>query len=125
MKNHMMSGFWRFMFKVPPALWEKEIEKHRRRVLSDSAFMTPEHRRVHHFAVSALPGRSEPLTPDEIALSLGFEKGRVIEILRDLEEHMTFLFRNDSGAVIWAYPMTVEETPHHLTFDDGRTCHAA
>ena len=125
MNNHMMTGIWRFMIKVPPALWEKQIGKHRRHILADLAFMTPEHRRVHHFAVSSLPGRSTSLPPEEIASALKMEIGGVGKILADLEEHMTFLFRDESGTVTWAYPMTVEETPHHLTFDDGKTCHAA
>lgn len=125
MNNPILNGLWRFMFKVPPALWEKQIKKHRRRVLNDLDFMTPAHRRVHHFAVGAIPGRSTPLPPEEIADALQIETARVNHLLADLERHMTFLFRNRGGEVTWAYPMTVEKTPHHLTFDDGSTCYAA
>jgi transcription initiation factor IIE alpha subunit len=121
----MLNGIWRFMFKVPPALWEKQIKKHRRRVLHDLDFMTPGHRRVHHFTVNTIPGRSTPLPPEEIAGALNIEISKVNDILADLEQHMTFLFRDHQGAVTWAYPVTVEKTPHHLTFDDGRTCFAA
>ena len=35
MNKPMLTGIWRFMIKVPPAPWEKQIEKHRRRILSD------------------------------------------------------------------------------------------
>jgi len=125
MNTYMLNGIWRFMFKVPPALWESQIRKHRRRVLDDLDFMTPLHRRVHHFSVRAMPGRSTPLPAREIADGLDLEIDRVNDMLRDLERHMTFLFRDKNGAVIWAYPMTVEKTPHHLTFDDGSTCYAA
>ncbi len=125
MNTHMLNGIWRFMFKVPPALWEKQIKKHRRRVREDLDFMTPGHRSVHHFTVRALPGRSTPLPAKEIARALDFDMASVNEMLADLEQHMTFLFRNKSGAVTWAYPVTVEKTPHHLTFDDGTTCFAA
>ena len=121
----MMNGIWRFMLKVPPALWEKQIKKHRRRILSDLEFMTPEHRRVHHHVVRSIPGRSTPIPAEEIANVLDLEIADVHNILTDLEEHMTFLFRDKSGSVTWAYPVTVEETPHHLTFDDGKTCYAA
>jgi hypothetical protein len=46
-------------------------------------------------------------------------------ILDDLEKHMTFLFRNQAGEVVWAYPVTVEKTPHRVTFDTGETIYAA
>jgi hypothetical protein len=125
MSNHMMSGVWRFMLKVPPKLWEAQIKKHRRRIREELAFMTPDHRRVHRFVVRSIPGRSEPLYPAEIADAVGIGMQALNRILADLEAHMTFLFRNEEGAVTWAYPVTVEKTPHHLTFDNGITCFAA
>jgi hypothetical protein len=125
MNTHMLNGMWRFMFKVPPALWEKQIKKHRRRVLDDLKIMTPAHRRVHHFTVRNMPRRSRPLPAKNIADGLGLEIALVNDLLEDLERHMTFLFRDKNGAVTWAYPMTVEKTPHHLTFNDGSTCYAA
>ena len=125
MSNHAISGIWRFMIKVPPSLWEKQIKKHRLNVLAGMGFMTPVHRRVHHHVVRSIPGRSTPLPPEEIAKALDLEIGGVKNILTDLEKQMTFLFRDKSGAVTWAYPVTVEKTPHHLTFDDGKTCYAA
>ena len=125
MNTPIFSGLWRFMIKVPPALWEKQIKKHRRRILDDLDFMTPAHRRVHHYSVRAIPGRSTPLPAEEIADALDIEIAKVNDLLGDLERHMTFLFRNERGEVTWAYPMTVEKTPHRLTFDDGGTCYAA
>ncbi len=38
---------------------------------------------------------------------------------------MTFLFRNPAGEVIWSYPLTVETTPHAMTFSTGERLHAA
>jgi hypothetical protein len=38
---------------------------------------------------------------------------------------MTFVFRNGQGAVVWAYPVTVERTPHHLVFGSGEQVYAA
>jgi hypothetical protein len=46
-------------------------------------------------------------------------------ILDELEKHMTFLFRDEQGAVAWAYPVTVDRTPHHVTFDTGEQVYAA
>jgi hypothetical protein len=49
----------------------------------------------------------------------------VVLFLDELEQHMTFLFRNAQGDVVWAYPVTVEQTPHRITFDTGEQLYAA
>lgn len=46
-------------------------------------------------------------------------------ILDDLETHLTFLFRNEPGAVARANPETVERTPHQVTFSTGERLYAA
>ena len=38
---------------------------------------------------------------------------------------MTFLYRNERGEVTWAYPVTVAQTPHRLTFGSGEQVNAA
>jgi hypothetical protein len=38
---------------------------------------------------------------------------------------MTFVCRNAQGAVVWAYPVTVEPTPHRATFSTGEELYAA
>jgi hypothetical protein len=38
---------------------------------------------------------------------------------------MTFLFRNEEGAVTWAYPVTVERTPHRVSLSTGEQVYAA
>lgn len=125
MSNRLMSGFWRCMLSVPPFLWEKEITKTGRRIKAGLAFMSPEHRLVHHHIVRELPHAGVPLSPELIADSLKLSADRVNAILNDLETHKTFLFRNSKGAVAWAYPVTVEETPHHVTFSTGEQLYAA
>jgi hypothetical protein len=49
----------------------------------------------------------------------------VNDVLDELERRMTFLFRNQAGAVAWAYPVTVDVTPHHVTFSTGEQVYAA
>ena len=49
----------------------------------------------------------------------------IVAFLDDLEKHMTFLFRDEQGAVEWAYPVTVAQTPHRLTFSSGERVNAA
>ena len=125
MDNRIMLGMWRYMLNVPPFLMAKQREKGRKKMLANLAFMTPEHRRVHHYAVRELPVAGKPLPAAVIAGSTGMEEARVVKILDDLQEHMTFLFRNPEGEVIWAYPVTVEKTLHRITFSTGEQIYAA
>ena len=60
-----------------------------------------------------------------VANKLNLSISRVKAILDDLEKRMTFLFRNKKGEVVWAYPVTVDQTPHHLTFSTGEQLYAA
>ncbi len=46
-------------------------------------------------------------------------------ILEELERKLFFLVRNDQGAVTWAFPATVETTPHKLTFSTGERLYGA
>jgi hypothetical protein len=125
MKDKLMFGLWRYMLKVPPFLWEKQISKAKRKFEAENSFMTKEHRLVHHFAVRELPYAGKPLSPDYIADKLALPINRVKTILDDLEKRMTFLFGNKKGEVVWAYPVTVDKTPHHLTFSTGERLYAA
>ena len=62
---------------------------------------------------------------ETIAQNLNMEQELVISILDELEKNMTFLFRNNDGAVTWAYPVTVEKTSHYITFSTGEHINAA
>jgi hypothetical protein len=125
MNNALLSGLWKMMIEVPPFIWEKQIEKKKARIGQAVAFMSPEHRRVHHFVVRELPRLGGPLPPDLAAQELALPLERVKAIFQELEQHLTFLYRNEKGEVIWAYPVTVEETPHRLTFATGEQLYAA
>jgi hypothetical protein len=46
---------------------------------------------------------------------LGFSVDFVKTTLDYLEKRMTFLYRNRDGDVVWAYPVTVDKTPHKIT----------
>jgi hypothetical protein len=127
MKNRLMLGLWKYMFSVPSFLIDpkKQLERQKMRFEAAMGFMTEDHRRVHHFAVRELPQAGKPLSPEFIAGKLGLPRERVVSVLDDLEKHMTFLFRNRQGEVTWAYPVTVDKTPHHLTFSSGEQVYAA
>ena len=125
MSKKLMLGFWRYIINVPPFLWEKQISKAKRKFESEYSFLSKEHHSVHHFVVRELPYVGKPLSPELVADKLGIPVDRVRTILNDLEERMTFLFRNNNGEVVWAYPVTVDKTPHHLSFSTGEELYAA
>ncbi len=91
----------------------------------DLSFMTPEHHRVRNFVVSELPRAGIALPPATIASRLDLAPEQVSHILDDLERHLFFLFRNPQGEVAWAYPVTVDPTPHRVTFSSGEQIYAA
>jgi hypothetical protein len=125
MKDKLMLGLWRYMLKVPPFLWEKQISKAKKKFEAENGFTSEEHGLVHHFVVRELPSAGKPLSPEFVADRLNLSISRVKVILDDLEKRMTFLFRNKKGEVVWAYPVTVDKTPHHLTFSTGERLYAA
>ena len=125
MGGKVRRGLWRHMLPLPGALLGIGVEKGRKKIIEELVFMTKEHRAVHHFIVRQLPSHGIPMVPDFVAEAVDLPVERVTAILQELEEHMTFLFRNGEGAVVWAYPVTVEQTPHPMTFSSGEKIYAA
>ena len=70
-------------------------------------------------------GFNTPISPETIAAAVHLPLERVRSLLDELEHAMTFLFRNAAGAVTWAYPVTVDQTPHQVTFSSGEKLYAA
>jgi hypothetical protein len=109
----------RRLFRVPEAIWKHNVRMEARRAAARLEFMGPDHHRVRNFVVTVLPRVQQPLSPEAIAAGIGLETERVVEILDALEARLTFLYRSDGRNVDWAYPVTAEETPHRVTFDNG------
>jgi hypothetical protein len=120
MDETVLLGRGRKMLSIPRQLWQRHVQGG-----AHLDFMSEEHHRVRNHAVRELPRSAAPLPPEEIAQALVLPVARVVEVLADLERHMTFLFRNEQGAVVWAYPVTAERTPHRVTFDSGEQIYAA
>ncbi len=125
MSSRVLVTLRRHMIPIPRVLWERQLRTRARRAKARLGFMSEEHHLVRDFAVRELPGIGEPLTPEVIAGRLSLAVARVESILDDLEKHMTFVCRNTQGAVAWAYPVTVENTPHHVTFSTGEQLYSA
>jgi hypothetical protein len=125
MNKNLLLGFWRHMLRIPSRLWKREVEHNAENGADSLAFMTPEHHLIRNLVVRELPRLGKPIPPEWIATQTGLALEQVNLILEDLEQHMTFLFRNTHGEVVWAYPVTVEQTPHQITFSSGEKLYAA
>ena len=125
MKNKLMLGLWRYIINVPPFLWQKQIAQGKRKFEKEHGALSEEKRLIHHFVVRELPRNGKPLSPELISNMLGFSVDLVKNALNYLEKRMTFLYRNRDGDVVWAYPVTVDKTPHKITFNTGENLYAA
>jgi hypothetical protein len=125
MKNKLMLGLWRYTINVPPFLWQKQIAQGKRKFEKEHGSLSEEKRLIHHFVVRELPRNGKPLSPELISSKLGFPADHVKDALDYLEKRMTFLYRNKDGDVVWAYPVTVDKTPHKITFNTGEQLYAA
>ena len=125
MNKNLLRAIWRFFVHIPGRIWEAEITHSYHEDHDRLGFMSQEHHRVRDFVVLELPRTQVAIPPEQIAKSLGLPIEQVNAILDELEKGMTFLFRNEKGAVAWAYPVTVEPTPHRVTFSSGEQIYAA
>jgi hypothetical protein len=126
MNKSLLLGLWKYLLPVPRPLWQGQVAQSARQTTEYGlAFMSEDHHRVRDFVVVELPRIARPLSATLIAERLNLPVDRVTGILTDLEKHMTFLYRNPQGEVAWAYPVTVDHTPHRVTFSSGEQIYAA
>ena len=125
MSNNPLLGIWRVMVGLPEPLWKREVARQARDAVESLGFMSEDHHRVRDFVVRELPRAGRPLSPDDISQALDLPLARTRAILDELEKNMTFLYRGDGESVTWAYPVTVDRTPHHVTFSSGEQVYAA
>ncbi len=125
MSETILAGRGCQITKIPREEWEQGLSKISQHSETELSFMSEEHHLVRNFAVRELPYVGKPMSPEFIAQKLNLPVAQVNLILDELEKHMTFLFRNEQGAVAWAYPMTVDRTPHHITCNTGEQLYAA
>lgn len=125
MKNTLLLGLRQFLIPIPRPIWQREVAKTAKAAVKNLGFMSEEHHRVRDFVVREIPRVGKPLSPETIAKKLDIPLAQVQVILDELEKGLTFLFRNDQGAVTWAYPVTADDTPHCVTFSTGEQINAA
>jgi len=125
MNNSLLLGFSRYILPIPRIIWQRVISNSTSDTQNRLDFMTKDHHRVREHVVLELPKVNAQISPQQIAESLDMPIDRVNFLLDDLEKHMTFLYRNGEGAVTWAYPVTVDQTPHRVDFSSGEQIYAA
>ena len=125
MGEFILVGRGRQISEIPREMWEQHLAQVPLHGGDRLRFMTGDHHRVRYFVVRELPLRGRAIAPEEISATLHLPQAQVEAILEELERNLFFLVRNEQGAVSWAYPVTVEPTPHHLSFSSGERLYAA
>ena len=124
MFERILLGMGRRTVPVPEWLFRKMVQRDAKR-LAQRAPLDRDQRRVQHFAVREIARRREPIAPQTFAAELGLDLEQVNGILDTLERRMTYLYRSGGEEVVWAYPVTAEETPHQVRIDGGAAFSAA
>lgn len=125
MNKSLLLGIWQYLIRIPRALWQREVVRGADSGRNRLGFMTEDHHLIRDFVVLELPRTGKPIPPEHIAENLDLPQNHVIELLDELERNMTFLFRNEHGAVTWAYPVTADITSHRVRFNTGEQIYAA
>ena len=125
MDEKVLLGRGKQILEISEAQWKShltQVPDHSQEMLR---FMTEQHHQIRYFAVRELMNTGKPLSPGFISEKLGISLERVEAILDELEKKLFFLARDEQGAVFWAYPVTVEPTPHRLNFSTGERLYGA
>lgn len=121
----MNVGLRRHMLRLPRAVGARRVASVVRRAEAMRDELSDDHRRLHHLLVTELPRVGGPLAPDAVAERLDLPTGTARGLLDDLGARKALIARDEQGAVTWAYPVTVEPTPHRLSFRSGERLYAA
>lgn len=125
MEKSILISTGRDLTRVPGHHWQAHVAQNADESRNRLDFMTAEHHLVRKFVVRVLPRMGASISPEYISQSLKIPLSRVQVILDDLEKGMTFLYRDEKGAVAWAYPVTTAPTPHRVRFSSGEEIYAA
>ncbi|HSB10923.1 MAG TPA: hypothetical protein VLM38_15660 [Blastocatellia bacterium] len=125
MDQTILIGRDREIASIPRKHWEDQLAHVPERMKVRLSFMTVQHHRVRYFVVRELARSGTAVSPELIAAKLKLSLPRVNQILEELEERLFFLVRDKRGRVSWAFPVTVDKTPHKLKFSTGEEVYAA
>lgn len=125
MEEKILLGQDRKIIAIAEATWKSHLTQVPQHSQSRLSFMAEPHHQIRYFVVKELATTQKPIEPELISEKLHMPLGQVKSILEELERKLFFLVRNEQGAVAWAYPVTVEITPHKLNFSSGECLYGA
>ena len=125
MSENILLGQGQEINEFPRTAWEKHLVEAPKHMEQRLRFMTDAHHLVRYFVVTELPRRGKPIDPETISSALKIPRETIGGILDELERQLFFLVRNEQGFVTWAYPVTVEPTPHSVSFNTGERFYGA
>ncbi len=125
MKEIVLLSAGQLFTEIPRETWEKHVKQAPEDIAKTLSFMTKAHHLIRYFVVRELPRFGMPLSPELISKELDMSLAETTDILDELEKNLFFLVRNEHGDVIWAFPVTVDKTPHQMTFSTGERINAA
>ena len=125
MADTVLIGRGDSIINMPQTDWENELSSAPEFISRRLEFMSPDHHLVRNFVVRELPRQDRPILLSEISGTLDLTRERTTSIVEDLEKNLFFLVRGDGPEVSWAFPVTAEETGHHLVFSTGERLDAA
>jgi hypothetical protein len=125
MEEKILLGREQKILEIPQATCKQHLARIPQHSQSRLDFMTDVHHQIRCFVVKEMANRQKPIEPDFISDRLNVPLERVNSILEELERHLFFLVRNEQGEVAWAFPVTVETTPHRLSFASGERLYGA
>jgi len=125
MGETILIGQDRTILEIPQAMWKQHLTQIPQHSQSRLGFMTDAHHQIRYFVVKEMVNVQKPIAPGFISETLNMPLDQVKSILEELERKLFFLVRNEQGAVLWAYPITVEATPHKIKFSSGENLYGA
>ena len=124
-KGFVRIGSSKKTFMIPAFITNKVLKAGANRAQKRVAAFSKEKKAVHHFVIKTMPQIQKPLSLDFIAKELDLPLEKVSTLVDELEGEKTFLYREDSSEINWAYPVTTRNTPHRVTFSSGEQINAA
>jgi len=125
MEDKILLGRDQQILEIPQTMWKQHLAQAPQDSQARLSFMTDAHHQIRYFVVRELVNRQKPIEPEFISDRLNIPLEQVKGILEELERKLFFLVRNEQGAVAWAYPVTVETTPHRLNLSTGERLYGA
>ena len=125
MADTLLIGRGDTIIDIPRRDWEHELSSAPESISQRLEFMSHEHHLVRNFVVREIPRLGRPISLTYISDALHLTRPRTKSIVEDLEKNLFFLVRGIGAEVSWAFPVTAEETGHHLVFSTGERLDAA